>query len=205
MPENEKEIPVETEARDEEVSAQATEEEETAPAEAREPEDPEALHARLREAEAKAEERWEQCLRLQAEIENLRKRSERDIANAHRYGLEKFASELLPVKDSLEMGLVATAESQHVDPEKLKEGMELTLRMLATAMEKFGIKEINPIGEKFNPDYHEAMSMQEREDVEPNTVVQVVQKGYTLNERLLRPAMVIVARAPAPANQDAGA
>ena len=195
MPENEKEIPVEHEA-EADPDPQAQEAEAGASSE-----DPEILREMLRAAEQRAEEHWEQCLRLQAELDNLRKRSERDVANAHRFGLEKFASELLPVKDSLEMGLVATAESQQVDPEKLKEGMELTLRMLASAMEKFGIKEINPLGEKFNPDYHEAMSMQEREDVAPNTVVQVIQKGYTLNDRLLRPAMVIVARAPAEAGK----
>ena len=196
MPENEKEIPVEVESADPEPESGEAE-----PVEAAATEDPKTLKSRLEEAERLAGERWEQCLRLQAEIDNLRKRSERDIANAHRFGLEKFASELLPVKDSLEMGLLATAETQHVDPEKLKEGMELTLRMLTSAMEKHGIKEINPLGEKFNPDYHEAMSMQERDDVDPNTVVQVVQKGYTLNDRLLRPAMVIVAKAPADAEQ----
>ncbi len=196
MPENEKEIPVEVESAEPESDSAEAE-----AAEAASTEDPEALQARLEEAERRAGEHWEQCLRLQAEIDNLRKRSERDIANARKFGLEKFASELLPVKDSLEMGLVATAETQHIDPEKLKEGMELTLRMLTSTMEKHGIKEINPLGEKFNPDYHEAMSMQERDDVDPNTVVQVVQKGYTLNDRLLRPAMVIVAKAPASAEQ----
>jgi len=195
MPENEKEIPVEVES----AETESGQEDEAADTATRL--DPETLQARLEEAERRAGEHWEQCLRLQAEIDNLRKRSERDIANAHRFGLEKFASELLPVKDSLEMGLIATAETQHIDPEKLKEGMELTLRMLTSAMEKFGINEINPLGDKFNPDYHEAMSMQERDDVDPNTVVQVVQKGYTLNERLLRPAMVIVAKAPAGAEQ----
>ena len=155
---------------------------------------PEELHALLTDARSKADEHWNQCLRLQAEIENLRKRAERDLANAHKFALEKFASELLPVRDSLEMGLLAVGEN--ADVEKLKEGSELTLKMLTNALEKFNIKEINPLNEEFNPEYHEAMSVQEREDVAPNTVVTVVQKGYTLNGRLVRPAMVIVSSAP---------
>jgi len=154
--------------------------------------DSEDLHALLTDARSRADEHWDQCLRLQAEMDNLRKRTERDLANAHKFALEKFASELLPVRDSLEMGLQAAQEN--ADVEKLKEGGELTLKMLTNAMEKFSIKEINPLNESFNPEYHEAMSMQEREDVAPNTVVTVVQKGYLLNDRLIRPAMVIVSR-----------
>jgi len=154
--------------------------------------DAEELHALLTDARSKADEHWDQCLRLQAEIENLRKRNERDLANAHKFALERFASELLPVKDSLEMGLLAADEN--ADVARLKEGSELTLKMLANALEKFNIKEINPLNELFNPEYHEAMSMQEREDLAPNTVVTVVQKGYLLNDRLIRPAMVIVSR-----------
>ncbi len=155
----------------------------------------EELHALLTDARAKADEHWEQYLRLQAEIDNLRKRSERDLVNAHKFALEKIAVELLPVKDSLEMGLAAALENH--DVQKLIEGSELTLKMLGSVLEKFNIKEINPINEKFNPDYHEAMSMQERDDVEPNTVVAVMQKGYLLNDRLIRPAMVVVSKAPA--------
>lgn len=154
--------------------------------------DPEELHALLTDARSKADEHWNQCLRLQADIENLRKRNERDLANAHKFALEKFATELLPVKDSLEMGLLAVEEN--ADVAKLKEGSELTLKMLNSAMDKFNIKEINPLSESFNPEYHEAMSMQERNDVAPNTVVTVVQKGYLLNDRLIRPAMVIVSK-----------
>jgi molecular chaperone GrpE len=150
----------------------------------------EDLHALLTDARSKADEHWDQCLRLQAEIDNLRKRSERNLINAHKFALEKFAVELLPVRDSLEMGLLAVSENADVD--KLKEGSELTLKMLTNAMEKFNVKEINPLNELFNPEYHEAMSIQERADVPPNTVVTVVQKGYLLNDRLIRPAMVIV-------------
>jgi len=155
---------------------------------------PEELHALLTDARSKADEHWDQCLRLQADIENLRKRKERDVASAHKFALEKFAVDLLPVRDSLEMGLAAAGSA---DAENLKEGSELTLKMLVSAMEKYNIKEINALNEKFNPEYHEAMSMQEREDVAPNTVITVVQKGYLLNDRLIRPAMVIVSRTAA--------
>jgi molecular chaperone GrpE len=153
------------------------------------------LTALLEDARGKADEHWDQVVRTQAEMDNLRKRSERDVANAHKYALERFASELLPVKDSLEMGLAAFA-TENADPEKLKEGVELTLQMLTAAMEKSAIREVNPENESFNPDFHQAMSMQERDDVEPNTVVTVVQKGYLLHDRLIRPAMVIVSKAP---------
>lgn len=155
--------------------------------------DPQALQALLEDARNKADSHWDQCLRLQADIDNLRKRNERDLANAHKFALEKFAVDLLPVKDSLEMGLAAAGEN--ADIARLKEGGELTLKMLASAMDKYNIKEISPLNELFNPEYHEAMSMQEREDVAPNTVVTVVQKGYLLNDRLIRPAMVIVSKA----------
>ncbi len=154
----------------------------------------EALQAKLDEAQAKAEENWNQFLRARAELENVRRRSERDVEQARRYGLEKLASELLGVRDSLEMG-VSAAHEEGADVAKLREGSELTLRMLVQAMEKFDIQEIDPQGEKFDPDRHEAMAAQESAEHEPNTVIHVVQKGYVLGERLLRPAMVIVARA----------
>jgi molecular chaperone GrpE len=154
------------------------------------------LGALLEDARDKADEHWNQCLRLQADIENLRKRSERELANAHKFALERFAQELLPVRDSLEMAIDAF-RAEHAEPDKLSEGVELTLQMLTSALEKFAITEVNPQDERFNPDYHQAMSLQERADVEPNMVVTVVQKGYLLNDRLIRPAMVIVSRAPA--------
>jgi molecular chaperone GrpE len=155
--------------------------------------DTDDLQVLLEDARNKADSHWDQCLRLQADIENLRKRNERDLANAHKFALEKFAVDLLPVKDSLEMGLAAAEEN--ADVAKLKEGGELTLKMLSAAMGKYNIKEVNALNELFNPEYHEAMSVQERADVAPNTVVTVVQKGYLLNERLIRPAMVIVSKA----------
>jgi len=157
--------------------------------------DPEHLQGLLEDARNKADEHWNQCLRLQADIDNLRKRAERDVANAHKFGLEKLITELLPVKDSLEMGIAAATEGDNIDAQKLLEGTELTLKMLSDALTKFNVVEINPLGEKFNPEFHEAMSMQPREDVDPNTVVTVVQKGYLLNDRLVRPAMVMVSQA----------
>ena len=153
----------------------------------------EALQDQLEAALAKAEENWNLYLSARADMENIRKRAERDLQNAHKFALEKFIDELLPVKDSLEMGVAAASET--VDINKLREGSELTLRMLTTALEKFGVQEINPVGAKFNPELHEAMAMQPSEQAEPNTVLQVIQKGYVLNDRLIRPAMVIVAQA----------
>lgn len=162
------------------------------------------LHALLEDARTKADEHWNQCLRLQAELDNLRKRNQRELENAHKYALEKFAGELLPVRDSLEMGIAAASQGQNIDPAKLIEGSELTLKMLGSAMEKFGVTEVNPQGERFNPQFHEAMSIQPRADVEPNTVVTVVQKGYLLNDRLIRPAMVIVSKAAPGAEAGSG-
>lgn len=167
-------------------------EEEATAAEEAEP-SPEALKAELEEARRIAESNWDAVLRARAELDNLRKRSERDLENAHKYGLERFVSELLPVKDSLELGLAAGAED---DPklEKLREGMELTLKMFDAALEKFGVTEVSPEGETFNPEFHQAMTMQESKEQDSNTVLSVVQKGYLLNDRLIRPALVIVAK-----------
>ena len=154
------------------------------------------LTALLEDARGTSDEPWFLVVRLLAEMDNLRKRSGRDLANAHKFALEGFANELLPVKDSLEMGLAAF-DVEGAETGSLKEGVELTLQMLTSAMDKAAIKEVNPQDEPFDPDFHQAMSMQERDDVEPNTVVNVVQKGYTLNGRLIRPAMVIVSKATA--------
>jgi molecular chaperone GrpE len=148
----------------------------------------------LQDARTKADEHWNQLLRTRAELENYKRRSERELENAHRYGLEKVAKELLPIKDSMELGLAA-AEGVGDDSEKVKEGIELTLKMFDSLMEKIGITEINPEGEKFNPEFHQAMTMQEAPDREPNTVLTVFQKGYLLNDRLIRPAMVVVSAA----------
>ncbi|HRF63725.1 MAG TPA: nucleotide exchange factor GrpE [Candidatus Competibacter sp.] len=152
------------------------------------------LQRDLDQALAKADEHWKLYLGAHAEMENLRKRTERDVQNAHKFALERFFGELLPVRDSLEMGLAAASGDVGID--KLREGTELTLKQLASAMEKFGLREVNPTGAKFNPSEHEAMAMVPTAQAEPNTVVQVVQKGYLLNDRLVRPAKVLVAQAP---------
>jgi molecular chaperone GrpE len=148
--------------------------------------DPESV---LAELQSKADENWERYLRASAEVENVRKRASRDVENAHKYALERFGRELLAVKDSLEMGIAAEGASV----ESLLEGSNATLKLLGSTMERFGIVVVDPEGEPFDPDFHEAISMQPSDNVEPGSVVTVVQKGYTLNGRLLRPAMVIVA------------
>ena len=169
--------------------AEATEEEELL-------ESPEknadSLEQQLEEAQAKATENWEQYLRAVAEMDNLRRRSAKDVENAHKYGIEKFVTELLPVFDSMTLGLAA----EDASAESLREGMELTMNMMRKMMEKLGIEEIDPLNEKFNPEEHQAMSMQPSDEVEPNTVIAVMQKGYKLNDRLIRPAMVMVSKAP---------
>ncbi|MES9958964.1 MAG: nucleotide exchange factor GrpE [Sedimenticola sp.] len=152
------------------------------------------LRLLLEDARAKADEHWDQLVRARAESENQRKRHERELENAHKFALERFVSELLAVRDSMELGLSA-AQDEGADVEKLIEGTELTLKLLSDVMERFEVEQIDPVGEPFNPEYHQAMSMQPREDVPPNTVVTVVQKGYTLNGRLVRPAMVMVSQA----------
>lgn len=157
---------------------------------------PEELTLLLEDARAKADSHWDQLVRTQAQMDNLRKRHERDLENAHKFALERFVNELLPVRDSLEMGLVAAGEEGSTI-DHLREGTELTLKLFSDVMEKFNIEQINPEGEPFNPELHQAMSMMPRADVPPNTVVLVVQKGYTLNGRLVRPAMVMVSHAEA--------
>ncbi len=149
------------------------------------------LQEQLAEMQQKANRNWELYLRAQAELENARRRAEKDVENAHKFGLEKFSTELLGVRDSLELGLSA----QDADAEKLMEGTALTLKLLTQAMEKFNIQVVDPMGEVFDPNLHQAMTMQDSVDYPPNTVISVMQKGYLLNDRLLRPAMVIVARA----------
>ncbi len=153
------------------------------------------LEQKLEAAEQKAADNLDQLLRTKAEMENLRRRTQRDLENAHKFALEKFVQELLSVKDSLELGLDA-ASQEGADLEKLLEGTELTANMLNNVFEKFNVKEINPLNEKFDAEMHQAMSMQETGEVEPNTVLAVMQKGYTLNDRLVRPAMVVVSKAP---------
>ena len=156
---------------------------------------PEDLTLLLEDARNKADEHWNQVLRLQAEMDNLRKRGVRDLENAHKFALDRFVADLLPVKDSLELGLAAAQDSGDLAVQKLREGTELTLKMLTQVLEKFGVREINPLGEPFDPEFHQAMTLQPSAKVPPNTVMNVFQKGYALNERLVRPAMVVVSAA----------
>lgn len=151
------------------------------------------LEMELQEARDEAASHLNDFLRARAELDNLNKRAARDIENAHKFGLERFMNELLPALDSVELGLKA-ADDSDADVDKLREGLTLTLKLFNTAGEKFGLEEVDPEGQQFDPDFHQAMSIQAAQGVEPGTVVMVVQKGYLLNGRLLRPAMVIVAQ-----------
>lgn len=137
----------------------------------------------------------DEMLRARAAADNLRKRAERDVEAAHKYAVERFANELLPVKDSMELGLAAALAAAEVDT--IKQGMELTLKMLHDFFDRMHIRKLEPMGERFDPEFHQAMTMQETGDVAPGTVVRVMQAGYLLNDRLLRPALVVVAKAPA--------
>lgn len=175
-----------TAERPEKAIDEESTESDSAPAEATDV----APEVALSEAEAKAAENWERYLRASAEVENVRKRASRDVENAHKFAIERFGKELLAVKDGLEMALAA---SENASVESLLEGSEATLKLLGSTMERFGIQVVDPEGEPFDPQVHEAISMQPSDDVEPGSVVTVVQKGYLLNGRLLRPAMVIVA------------
>ena len=132
-------------------------------------------------------------MRLRAEIENNRKRAERDIENAHKYALKNFIENLLPIIDSLEMGQAAAA-ADNATLESIREGFALTMDMFIQMLEKNGLEQIDPLGEKFDPERHQAISMIEVEGAESNSVIEVMQKGFLLNDRLVRPAMVVVAK-----------
>jgi molecular chaperone GrpE len=149
------------------------------------------LIEQINQARLKADENWELLLRTKAEMENLRRRTQKDLENAHKFGTEKLVSELLPIMDSMELGLSIDDPSV----ESIREGMGLTLNMVSQLFEKFNIEVIDPVNEKFDPEVHQAMAMQPSDEVEPNTVLSVMQKGYLLNGRLVRPAMVMVSKA----------
>jgi len=144
----------------------------------------------LADLQAKVDENWDKYLRAAAELENVRKRAARDVEKAHKFALERFAADLLAVCDSLEMALAAEGTPS---VESLQEGSEATLKLLGAVMQRFGIEQLDPQGEPFDPNLHEAMTMQPSEGAEPGSVITVFQKGYALNGRLLRPARVVVA------------
>ncbi len=149
-----------------------------------------SLEQLLKKAELDAAEHHDAWLRAKADAENIRKRAQVDIANAHKYAIENFSTELLAVMDSLEAALAV----ENATVENFKNGMELTLKQLAAAFNKFNIKVIEPVGAKFDPHQHQAMCAMDS-DLVPNTVVQVMQKGYMLNDRVIRPALVAVSKA----------
>jgi len=147
----------------------------------------------LVQAQETIKDYWEQMMRLRAEIENNRKRAERDIEAAHKFALKNFVESLLPVIDSMEMGQIA-ATAENATLESINEGAALTMNMFKQALEKHGLEQIDPKGEKFDPERHQAISMIEDKTASSNSVVEVMQKGFVLNERLVRPAMVVVAK-----------
>jgi len=151
------------------------------------------LEEQLTLAEQKAHENWEKSVRALAELENVRRRAERDVENAHRYGLEKFVNSLLPVLDSLEQALQLAEQHEDVG---MTEGLELTMKLFLDVLGKQNVVQFDPQGDVFDPQQHEAMSIQASDQVKPNTVIAVFQKGYKLNDRVVRPARVIVSKAP---------
>jgi molecular chaperone GrpE len=153
----------------------------------------ETIEEQLEKAQATIKDYWEQMMRLRAEIENNRKRTERDLENAHKYALKSFVESLLPIVDSMEMGQVAAA-ADNATLESIREGSDMTMSMFIQVLEKCGLEAIDPMGEKFDPEKHQAISMLEIEGAESNSVVEVMQKGFVLNDRLIRPAMVVVAK-----------
>lgn len=152
----------------------------------------EQLQQQLAAAEQQVADIKDQMLRDQAETQNIRKRLQRDVENARKFALEKFVTELLPVLDNLERSIEAVGDDEALKP--FREGVELTYKSFIDALEKFNVKQLNPIGEPFDANFHQAMTMVPNPDMEPNSVMDCMQKGYTLNDRLLRAAMVIVSK-----------
>lgn len=149
-----------------------------------------AAEQALAAAEKKAEDNWDKALRAIAELENTKRRAERDVEQAHKYALERFAQDLLPVIDSMEKALEVSSDDAQVGA--IKQGVELTMKMFMDAVKKYGLEQLNPVGEPFDPNHHEAMTMQPNPDLPANTVMTVFQRGYLLNGRLIRPARVVV-------------
>ncbi|MDO6513781.1 MULTISPECIES: nucleotide exchange factor GrpE [unclassified Neptuniibacter] len=157
-----------------------------------EEQDAEKLAQELAAAVAEVESLKDQMLRIQAEAQNVRRRAEQDVEKAHKFGVEKFANEMLPIVDSLERAIEAFGDDEALQP--VREGVEMTMKMFLSGLEKFKMEQVSPLGETFDPALHQAMSMVDAPDAEPNSVIAVMQKGYTLHGRLVRPAMVVVAK-----------
>ncbi|HEX4937744.1 MAG TPA: nucleotide exchange factor GrpE [Candidatus Kapabacteria bacterium] len=154
-----------------------------------------ALEQEIAQLMARVNEQQESVLRAQAEMQNVRRRAERDVENAHKFALDKFSADLLPVVDSLERALDAAGQIDNEAVKGMKDGIELTLKMFTDTLAKHGVQQVNPLGQPFNPEFHQAMSMVPNPDLAPNSVMAVLQKGYTLSGRLVRPAMVVVSKA----------
>ena len=154
----------------------------------------EGLSERLAEAELAAERAKDDLLRVQAEMQNLRRRTEQDVEKAHKYGIEKFSGELLVVIDNLERALTSASESKDGSVKAIQDGVSLTLKSFNDCFAKFSIEAVDPLGEPFDPQLHQAIATQESPDSEPNSVIEVIQKGYTLNGRVIRPALVMVSK-----------
>ena len=151
----------------------------------------EDLESQLEEAQQSAKDNWDKLLRSKAEMENLKRRTSKDLENAHKFALDGFVKALLEVNDSLSMGL-KSAQDEKATLENTIEGLELTNKVFSSTLAKFGVETVNPVGEKFNPELHEAVTMVPMPDNKSNTVLEVIQTGFTLNGRLVRPALVIV-------------
>lgn len=151
-----------------------------------------ALEEQLTLAEQKAHENWEKAARAGAELENVRRRAERDVQNAHRYGVEKLLNAFLPVADSIEQAMQLSEKEQNTT---MYEGLQLTMKLFLDVLQKNGVEQLDPLGAVFNPQEHEAMSMQDVPGTAPNTVIAVFQKGYKLHDRVIRPARVVVTKA----------
>ncbi len=157
------------------------------------------LSARVQALEEQLVTAQDQALRVAADLQNVRRRADQDVEKAHKFALERFANDLLPVVDSLERGLELTSpDDEAIKP--VRDGLELTLKLFQDTLKRYQLEAVDPHGEPFNAEHHQAMAMQESTAVEPNTVLKVFQKGYLLNGRLLRPAMVVVSKAAAPAS-----
>jgi len=162
------------------------------------PADPETLAAELAAVQVQLQEARDAQLRALAEMENVRKRAQRDVEAAHRFAVERFAADMIEVRDTLELGLAAAGAAP--EAASFVEGAQATLRMIDKAFERAGIAALDPVGQSFNPDFHEAIMAQPTAEYPVGSVLTVVQKGFTLNGRLLRPARVVIARSPDPAN-----
>lgn len=156
----------------------------------------EELLQKLNEAEQKADQHWERVLRMQADAKNAEQRAKRELDNAYKYALDKFVNGLLPVVDSLELCLTSVPADMQKAAASVIEGVQMTLKMFLAELEKAGVQQVNPVNEPFNPETQQAISMVPSTELAPGTVVSVLQKGYTLNQRMVRPAMVVVAKAP---------